>query len=261
MTTIYTVNNKVLKNSANDKWLIKKAGDPYNPLGLPAGVMRMKMADGWTLGSYDPSSLEFTQVSSSPNVWDMKVKNGSGISNWTIGSNNIIEIMGFNPEGVTGYNSGIRNIMGSTTTKIGAMRLPEVTALDSYSFSSTIEEVGPLSIPNANSIAAAFQGRQQLRYVVLNDLANVENCVSAFSYCYALTSMPILNGLVKVTNAESMFYNSLNIGSGILDMYNTLNAMGTVTNHSDTFYQCGRDSVTGAAELAQIPSSWGGTGA
>jgi hypothetical protein len=26
MTTIYTVNNKVLKNSANDKWLIKKAG-------------------------------------------------------------------------------------------------------------------------------------------------------------------------------------------------------------------------------------------
>lgn len=26
-----------------------------------------------------------------------------------------------------------------------------------------------------------------------------------------------------------------------------------------TFYDCGRDTVTGAAELAQIPSDWGGT--
>lgn len=38
MSTVYTYNNKVLKNSANDKWLAKKEApiDPYNPLGLPA---------------------------------------------------------------------------------------------------------------------------------------------------------------------------------------------------------------------------------
>ena len=30
----------------------------------------------------------------------------------------------------------------------------------------------------------------------------------------------------------------------------------TPTNHKSTFYNCGRDTVTGAAELAQIPSDW-----
>lgn len=30
MSTIYTLNGKVLKNSANDKWLTKKEVDPYS---------------------------------------------------------------------------------------------------------------------------------------------------------------------------------------------------------------------------------------
>ena len=34
--TVYTYNDKVLKNVTTDKWL-KKAVDPYNPLGLPGG--------------------------------------------------------------------------------------------------------------------------------------------------------------------------------------------------------------------------------
>jgi hypothetical protein len=34
-----------------------------------------------------------------------------------------------------------------------------------------------------------------------------------------------------------------------------------MTDHTYTFAWCGRDTITGAAELAQIPSSWGGTGA
>lgn len=46
MTTIYTVNNKVLKNSANDKWLTKKEGPDYNPLGLPAYTIRIQVKPG-----------------------------------------------------------------------------------------------------------------------------------------------------------------------------------------------------------------------
>lgn len=259
MSTIYTLNGKVLKNSANDKWLTKKAVDPYNPLGLPAGVMRMKMPDGWTIGGYDTASLEFTQVSSSPNIWDMKVKSGSGITYWAMPSAGIIELMGFNPEGVTGYGSGIKNIMFKTTTKIGAMRLAEITSIGQLS--SNIVEVGPLSLPNVTNIASAFYQKAYLTYVELNDLGNLENCQGTFSQCQSLTSMPILNGLVKVNNVQGMFAYSRNIETGILDMYNTLNALGTVTEHSGAFGDCGADTVTGAAELAQIPSSWGGTGA
>jgi len=41
MSTVYTLNGKVLKNSANDKWLTKKEIDPYNPLGLPPNTVRV----------------------------------------------------------------------------------------------------------------------------------------------------------------------------------------------------------------------------
>ena len=42
MSTIYTVNNKVLKNSANDKWLIKK---PVLP-PIPLNCIRVRTNDG-----------------------------------------------------------------------------------------------------------------------------------------------------------------------------------------------------------------------
>ena len=235
--------------------------DPYNPLGLPAGIMRVKMQDGWSPSSYDTSSLEFTQVSSSPNIWDITVKKGSGIGNWGHTNSHLIELMGFNPEGVTGYGTGITTIMSDVDTKISAMRLAEVTSL-SYSLQSTLEEVGPLSLPNVTTISGVvFGGKRNLRYIELTDLNNLEVCTGMFSGCTSLTTMPILTGLESLTNVQEMFANCTNMGSGILDMYNRLSNMSTITNHNYCFSYCGQDSVTGAAELAQIPSSWGGTGA
>lgn len=235
--------------------------DPYNPLGLPAGIMRVKMQDGWSPSSYDTSSLEFTQVSSSPNIWDINVKKGSGIGNWAHNASHPIELMGFNPEGVTGYANGITTIISDIDTKISAMRLAEITSI-SYQLQSTIEEVGPLSLPNVTTIGSGVFGhKRNLRYVELTDLNNLEVCKSMFNGCTSLTTMPILTGIESLTNVQEMFADCTNMGSGILDMYNRLSNMSTITNHNYCFYDCGRDSVTGAAELAQIPSSWGGTGA
>lgn len=260
MATIYTINGKVLKNVTTGKWLAKKEVDPYNPLGLQAGVMRMKMPDGWSASGYDTSSLEFTQVSSSPNIWDMKVKSGSGINNWGHPSDGITEVMGFNPEGVTGYSSGLKSILTDARIKIGAMRLTEITSFTSI-LKSTLEEVGPLSLPNATDLGALFDSRTSLRYVELADLNSLEDGASMFYGCSALTSIPILNGLENLTDVETMFANCRNIESGILSMYNRLSSISTITSHTNCFANCGADTVTGAAELAQIPASWGGTGA
>jgi len=55
----------------------------------------------------------------------------------------------------------------------------------------------------------------------------------------------------------SMFYNCYKVESGALALYQQASTQATPpSSHSGTFSNCGRDTVTGAAELAQIPSNW-----
>jgi hypothetical protein len=59
-----------------------------------------------------------------------------------------------------------------------------------------------------------------------------------------------------------MFRDCLNVQSGALALYQQASTQTTPpSDHSYTFTNCGKNTQTGAAELAQIPSSWGGTGA
>ena len=53
------------------------------------------------------------------------------------------------------------------------------------------------------------------------------------------------------------FDSCVNVKAGALALYNQLISQpNQVTSHIGTFYNCGRDTVNGAAELAQIPSDW-----
>lgn len=63
-----------------------------------------------------------------------------------------------------------------------------------------------------------------------------------------------------VQNVGSMFQGCTNVEEGALDQYNWFNTYGVnINNHSGVFTDCGSSTVTGAAELAQIPVGWGGT--
>ena len=54
----------------------------------------------------------------------------------------------------------------------------------------------------------------------------------------------------------------LNVQSGALALYQQASSQtNPPSSHNNTFYNCGKFTTTGAAELAQIPSDWGGTGA
>lgn len=81
-----------------------------------------------------------------------------------------------------------------------------------------------------------------------------------FAQCTSLTSMPVID-TTNAVSVESMFYQCVNMKTGIYAMYQQLAAVATISNHTYTFYDCGSNTVEGAAELAQIPASWGGTGA
>lgn len=82
--------------------LIKDQADPYNPLNLPPYTIRVAFEPG-----YDPSvnlAGTWTQVSSSPNVWDGTKSDGdwnNWFNNYSFASNKYLECLGMNSAGVT----------------------------------------------------------------------------------------------------------------------------------------------------------------
>ena len=82
----------------------------------------------------------------------------------------------------------------------------------------------------------------------------------AFSNATGLTEIvdPVL--CTTVTNLNGMFAGCVNCAAGQYDQYVYFSTYATgVSNHSGTFSNCGSDTQTGVAELAQIPVGWGGT--
>jgi surface protein len=179
MSTIYTLNGKVLKNSANDKWLIKKVGLPP----IAANTIRVRTSDGnvpvktgYTY--YDTATL----VSGTTDVYDVYK---SGTNFWAVlyNSTNVVEVLGANITGVT-------------------------------------------------------------------DISDM------FGDCTSLTTISLFD-TSSVTNMNRTFSGCTNVQSGALALYQQASSQTTPpTLHTGTFHNCGSDTVTGAAELAQIPSSW-----
>lgn len=110
-----------------------------------------------------------------------------------------------------------------------------------------------------------FYNCGQLTELSLPANAKVTNANSMFSGCTGLTSIPANLDLSAVTDTTSMFSGCTAIESGALSMYNYLSTKSIpVTSHTGTFTNCGSSAAQDApihAEMAQIPTSWGGTGA
>lgn len=105
-----------------------------------------------------------------------------------------------------------------------------------------------------------FAGCTSLTSVPIFDTSSVTDCSDMFEDCTSLITVPLLN-TSKVTNMEDMFANCYAVESGALALYQQASSQANPpSSHIRAFANCGRDTVTGAAELAQIPSSWGGTG-
>ena len=94
------------------------------------------------------------------------------------------------------------------------------------------------------------------QYVPSFNTSNVTDISEMFYNCAQLREIPNLT-FGKVTDCEAAFNGTYNANTGILRAYNNLiNQTTQPTSHSYAFRNSGRDSVTGAVELAQIPSDW-----
>ena len=95
----------------------------------------------------------------------------------------------------------------------------------------------------------------------ITDSYNVvcESMDRMFSNCTGLTYIAPLH-CSNVQNVGGMFNGCTEVTEGALAQYTWFNTYGiNINNHSGTFTDCGSNTQTGPAELAQIPVGWGGT--
>lgn len=246
---ICAYNNKIM--AVGGKWM--EHTDQPEPV-LPPYTIRLKFTDGITPTFYKGTAV---QVSSSPNIWDLTYRN----SDWyelLNGQTNLLEVIGGNTTGVTGMSRLFYNC-----TNLSSVHLFDSSTVTSMIWMfygcTSLTTVPMFDTSSAIAMYNMFHGCTALTTVPLFDTSSVIDMEMMFFECNNLTSVPLLD-TSSATNMNSMFYGCYNVQSGALALYNQASSQATPpTDHNDTFTDCGRDTVTGAAELAQIPSSWGGT--
>lgn len=106
-----------------------------------------------------------------------------------------------------------------------------------------------------------FRSCSSLVSVVDMSTSSATTLARMFFECTGLKKLPRLS-TGSVTTVLNCFYGCFNVESGALALYEQMSTQVTPPETtSGCFTNCGRDTPTGAAELAQIPASWGGTAA
>ena len=118
------------------------------------------------------------------------------------------------------------------------------------------------SLENTNSMFYHNRNNIQIPFVPLFDTSSCTNMSHMFQGCIALTSIPLFD-TSSCTYMENFAAGCVKVETGALALYQQASTQSTPpTSHSGTFGQCGRDTDPSApihAEMAQIPTSWGGT--
>lgn len=143
-----------------------------------------------------------------------------------------------------------------------------------------LEAVPLFNTSNVTTMSGLFRHCETLTTVPLFDTSNVTTMGNMFAMCYSLTSVPLFDtsnvtsmyymfqscvkltyiplfNTSKVTNMNHTFVNCNNVQTGALDLYRQASTQTSVpSQHQMAFNNCGNNTTTGAAELAQIPSDW-----
>ena len=123
-----------------------------------------------------------------------------------------------------------------------------------YASSNVIEVLGA-NTSNVTNMNDMFRDCTSLTNVPLFDTSNVTTMGDMFRNT-SLTNVPLFN-TSNVTNMNYTFRDCINVQSGALALYQQASTQtNPPSTHTGTFKNCGSNTTTGAAELAQIPKSW-----
>lgn len=235
--------------------------DITNPLNLPARTFRLKYKPG-----YNPSTDTFLhphsdtdifrRVSTNPNVWDV-----------TLGevyyANTIAEFLNANlPASQRHYD--LLEVLGANTTGMTNMA-------DLFEDCMSLTKVALFDTSSVTLMYYMFNFCESLTELPLFDTSSVKDFQCFCNGCFNLTNIPLLNtdhvGDIYLPNPDypnnytpgnvsNMFCYCYKVQSGALALYNQISSQHPSIYHHYCFLECGKDTTTGAAELAQIPSDW-----
>ena len=228
-----------------------KLVDPYNPLNLPPFTIRLKYRDNVT-----PTFSKGTgvQVSSSPNIWDLTYES----QDWSYlldGQVDLIEVIDANTSGVTDMQGMFNNC--SILSAVALFDTSDVTNMDSMFYSCrNLTSIPLFDTSKVTDMGEMLHYCRSLTTVPLFNTSKVTNMDRMCMSCESLTSIPLLN-TSSCTNMSQAFYACYNVQSGALALYQQASTQATPPSiYSGAFENCGSNTTTGAAELAQIPSDW-----
>lgn len=233
---MFTKNGNILKINGN--WLNPHnepvppgpQPDPYNPLNLPTRIIRVRTNNGRAPVKGRFTTYEWADlVPGTTDVYD--VKSGSSFHYVLYESTNVVEVLGANGTNITNMESMFN----------GCSSLTSVTLFDTTA---------------CTNMSSMYKGCTALTTVPLYDTSACTNMYSMLAGCSSLTAIPLFN-TSNVTNMNYMCSGCRNVQSGALSLYQQASSQTTPpSNHDSTFYNCGSNTTTGTAELAQIPSDW-----
>ena len=263
--------------------------------GLPPYTIRLKFQAGTTPS---PRAGTVTLVSSEPNIWDYTYQNQYWddifrADDYYTGLDGlkITEVIDANLTGVLRLPNAFLNATNlSSVAKISAPVCTTFTNM--FSGCTNLVTVVEMVTDAAQYMGGMFHNAMKLQFgPLLSDTSNVLDMGSMFYSCLSLVEVPMgpdLYDTAKVWNFSNMFYNDSrlqyvplfdtsnatgfqylmmggmfygcnNVEGGALALYQQASTQSShVTNHDNTFYNCGQGTQTGVVELEQIPASWGG---
>lgn len=221
-----------------------------NPFNLPANTIRVKFKSGYTPDMGNSRTL----VDSTSNVWDI-YKSSNNWSSLFSRNSNLLEIIGANTSNITNMGNMFRNC--TSLTSVALFDTSNVNIIsDMFYGCSKITSVPLFDTGTVTTMSEMFYGCSSLTYVPLFNTRRVVNMMNVFNGCSSLTYVPLFN-TSKVIGMYCMFYNCTKVQGGALALYQQASSQTTPpSDHEQTFYNCGSNTPTGAAELAQIPSDW-----
>jgi len=277
---ILTINSKIL--TAGTKWLEQTPVDPYNPLGLPPNTMRVRTNDGNppqapAASGHTPSYERATLVPGTTDVYDV-YRSGTSFAFLLEYCFNVVEVLGANTTGITNMAYMLAECQFLTSVQIfDTSSVTDMSGIFCYCYHLT--SVPLFNTSNVTDMAQVFWCCTRLTSVPLLDTSkattvermfsesgitsvplfntsNVSDMTAMFLDCHSLTSVPLLN-TSKVTIMSGAFSGCYNVESGALALYQQASSQANPpSSHFATFYNCGSNTTTGAAELAQIPNDW-----
>ena len=237
-TTVYTYNGEVLIDvSDNNSWLAESSGPTPQ---IPAKTVRFDFKydhfDPTTLTDYGGIGATWTHVKDdvydfyfNSTFWGKRAFQQLGGGTWHL---------------FRTYSSNSRDT-------------PFVT----HSFD--ILDTNLESVTDVEQLfgGTGFRGLQSILSIRnSSSVTNFKDFISMGSAAANYTSIPLFDTSSAV-DVSQMCKNARYVTTGALALYNQMSTQANPpTSYSSCFTGCGASTTTGAAELAQIPSSWGGTG-